>query len=165
MDTTSTVAVYEGLRVRLLDFVPVAPSPLAGGSLRSRGFKLFAGDFAPDKTDWSGAYGLFRLVGMVTSTAGLREAGQLEVMLFGRPRKVWDKQLEHYADAIDQAMKQFTDPRAGGLVFSRERSRDTLPPFPAPADREVVQIRLVYALVIYPQYLTALGTSFVPSTT
>lgn len=161
MDTASTPAIVDAVRARVLDFVPVAPSPLAGGSLRSRGFKLYASGAVPDAAGWSGAYGILRPMNLLTSAAGLRVAGDLELMLLARPRNPWGAQLEVYADAVDQAMHNVGSTDAAGtrgLFFTRGRSRDTLPPFPDPADREVVQVRLVYGVVVYPRSLTALGT-------
>lgn len=159
MDTTSTVAIYKGLTARLLDYVP--PS---GGSLRSRGMKMWAGGYAPDPTAYP--YGVLRLINNIaTAPAGIRLAASLELMLWGRGRPLWAERLEDYADVCDQAMHHMADPRAGGLVFTGARSRDTLPPLTEPVDREVVNIRCVYAVTIYPQFLTALGTPLQVSTT
>ena len=159
MDTATTTAIVDGLRARLLDFVPVAP--LTGGTLRSRGFKVYAVGAVPDVAGWTGAYAILRLMNLVTSTAGLRVRGDLELMLLARPRNPWGAQLEVYADVIDQALHQVAWRDAAGtrgLAFTGERSRDTLPPFPDPVDREVVQVRIVQGLTLYPRALTALGT-------
>lgn len=161
MDTTTSAALYEGVRTHLLDYVP--QGPLASQqTLRQSGHKVYA-DAPPD--DAAYPYSIIRFMGMVTDTGGMRERGQLEVMTFARPRKVWAAKIKTYCDIIDQAMHLLTDARGGALVLSRVRSRDTLPPPPSPADREVVQERQVYGVTVYPQYLTALGTSFSPSTT
>jgi hypothetical protein len=82
-----------------------------------------------------------------------RDLAELEVMLFARPRNQQDA-LERAADACDEAMLRYQERIGDGLVGCWGRSRSTMPPFTEPADREVVQIRLAYTLVIYPEYLT-----------
>lgn len=73
-------------------------------------------------------------------------------MLYGRPRSQ-AVTIEDAADVCDQAMLRYVD-SSSGLTFSRERQRDTLPPFIDPADREVVQIRLLYSVKTWPLLLT-----------
>lgn len=157
MDTNATRTVYDALRTRALTYVPPA-----GGTLQSRGFLLWSGGYAPDQTPPSGGWGLARLINNVTSDSGLRIAVDYEVMLFARPRKVWAERLEDYADAFDQAFHAVVwrdSTGAKGLAFTKNgRSRDTMPIFSDPVDREIVQIRLVYPVVVWPRYLTALGT-------
>lgn len=82
-----------------------------------------------------------------------RELAELEVMVFDRPRAMQSR-AESAADACDEAMIRYQEQIGDGLVGCWGRTRSTLPPMVEPADREVVQIRLSYTLVIYPQYLT-----------
>lgn len=159
MDTSATTAIVDAIRARILDFVPVAP--LTGGTLRSRGFKVYASGAVPDIAGWTGAYAILRLMNLVTSDAGLRVRGDVELMCMARPRNPWGAQLEVYADVIDQALHNVAwrdDAGTKGLAFMQSRTRDTLPPFPDPVDREVVQVRIVQGIVIWPQMLTAQGT-------
>ena len=160
IDTRSTGAIYGFFRARILTYDPPDGVGPVGGTLQSLGFKVHSGGYAPDAAQYP--YALIRLMNGVTSDAGLRVAADLEVMSFARPRVPWGERLEDYADVIDQALLHLAA-RDGtgvrGFAFTRDRSRDTLPPFPAPADREVVQVRQVFSFACWPQYLTQLGTA------
>jgi hypothetical protein len=146
-DTTSTAGMYQTLRTRLLTYQPPDSAP----TLASRLTDLFI-NAAPD--DVAYPYGTMRLLNRDEDGAynGDREATDLEVMLYHRPRaKAMD--LEACGDVCDQAMKGYAD-ATSGLLFSRSRQRDTLPQFPEPADREIVGIRLLYPVVAWPRLLT-----------
>jgi len=159
IDTSATKAMYGAFRTRLLGYVPVAPLPTVKLSERARPVRLYSGGWAPDTAPYP--YVLARFMNGDSATFMLRTPFDLELLLYDRPRAFADD-LEDVADVIDQAMKQFTarDPNGvRGLAFSRGRRRDTLPPFTNPADREVVAIRMVFSLVVYPQFLTVLGTA------
>jgi hypothetical protein len=81
-----------------------------------------------------------------------RDLIELEVMLFARPRSQ-QAAMEEAADACDEAMLRYQNLDAD-LVGNWGRLRNTLPVMTEPADREVVQIRLMYTLVVYPDHLT-----------
>lgn len=148
MSTASTDAIATTLRTHLLTFEPAPDAGTLGDVLGERLYR----DAAPDSPTYP--YGVMRLINRVVDGAynGDRESMDLEVQLFHRPRRA-TATLETAADRCDIAMQRYAD-ASDGLLFSRERTRDTLPPFPEPADREVVQIRLVYPLVAWPTYLT-----------
>jgi hypothetical protein len=157
IDTSSTAAIYGAFKTRITGFAPVAP--LIGGTLASRNVHWYSGGWAPDTAPYP--YVLARFMNGDSSTFMLRTPVDLELLLYARPRAQAEA-LENIADVIDQAMKQFTSrdlTGSGGLAFSRGRRRDTLPPFSSPADRELVAIRMVFSLVLYPQFLTVMGTS------
>jgi len=150
MDTTSTAGIVKALRAHLLAFDPPGAQGPASAVLADRLYMA-----QPDTLAYP--YGLIRLMGRTVTPGshGERETADLEIMLHERPRRLLER-LEGIADAFDQAMQRYTAADAGhtlGIVFSRVRRRDTLPPFSNPADRDVAQIRLVYPLTIWPGFL------------
>lgn len=146
LDTNSTADVLELVRDRILNFAPIVGDPLET-AIDGRLYQVQA----PDNSAFP--HGVMRFINRVGNGDARRENVDLEVMLFDRPR-TRAKNLEDVADLFDQAMVGWVA-SSSGLVFSRgTRSRDTLPPFADPADREVVQIRLIYPLTMYVNYLT-----------
>ena len=90
---------------------------------------------------------------------GLRLDGSLEIQIYGKPY-TQQENVNAVADLFEQAMLLWIGNAAGqGLVFSHGTQRDQLPPGPAPIDSEVVTVRLLYTLAIWPQYLTSIATS------
>lgn len=162
MNTDSTADVMKGLRAYLLGFAPMGGGDTLGARLSvvpegspARPNRLYIVN-VPDVLVYP--YGIMRWMDPETSgaTRGNRMAGELETILYHRPRgKAQD--LEHAADVYQQAMREFAD-ATDGLVFSRAGRRNTLPPFQDPADREVVMIRLVNDLVVWPNFLTQYDT-------
>lgn len=151
MDTTSTVAFAKELQAHLLGFTPTTGA-LAGLTLQTRlGGRLY--QVAPPDT-LTYPFGLMRLMGRRIDGAynGARETMDVEVQLYRRPRSAL-QDLETDADLCDLAMQRYVASDALGIVFGRQRQRDTLPPFTDLADREVVTIRLVYPLVTWPAWL------------
>ena len=151
MSAATTEALYKALRTQILDFVAEgSPTPdTLATSLTGQGIYAVQG---PDEVTYP--YGVMRLQNRRTSGEynGERETVDLELLLFHRPRNE-QYPLEGLADIADEAMLRYVD-NSAGLVFSRERQRDTLPAGTGPADREVVAIRCLYPLTIWPQYLT-----------
>lgn len=159
MSLDSTPDIEAALRTRLLTFSPRAGLPLAdvlGAAVGTSGADgaLFW-EAAPDTvTTKTPRWGVLRLQNRRSDGDGAeREVAEFEVALFARPRSQ-KVTLEQCADLCDQAMLRYTETTTGGLIGCWGRLRSTLPPFPSPADAEVVQIRIVYSLVIYPAYLT-----------
>lgn len=163
--STSTSAIEDTLRARLLTFVPLAGDGLVavlGVATEGSGVdgKLYWRN-APDKIDSIGKnpvtgainYGIMALKNRRRDAEQAeREMADFEVMLFGRP----DKQkatLELAADIIEQAMLRYVDGTVG-LLGCWGSLRNALPPFASPADRDVVQIQLVFTLVLWPAYKT-----------
>lgn len=156
MSTTTTDLLETQLRNKLLDFVP-----LSGATLRARlggGNGRLWKDGAPDNAAYP--FGVMRLINRLSRGEynSERETFDLELMLYGRPRTN-AAAVEDAADVADQAMLRYKDASGGALTFSRARQRDTLPAFADPADREVVQVRLVYGLVVWSVLFTQYSTS------
>lgn len=86
--------------------------------------------------------------------ANLRETFDLEVMCYGRPRST-EQAVEADAEAALVSLLTWRESGAAvGLSFARTWSKTTLPPPPAPADRELVTVRVVVSCVSWPAYLT-----------
>lgn len=160
MSTDSTSAIEVTLRQRLLTF-----TPLSGDTLTTTLGVMDGGNGAdgrlfwrrpPDNIDASAKpvrYGVLALKNRRRDAEQAeRELAEFEVMLFARP----DSQraaLEAAADVIEQAMLRYKD-NSTGLMGVWAGLRNSLPPFPSPADRDVVQIQLVFTLVLWPAYKT-----------
>lgn len=154
MSTDSTSDLENAIRTRLLTFSPLAGLPLAdvlGTTVSGAGSdgKLFW-DAAPDNA--GPRWGVLQLKNRRSDGDGQeKELAELELMLFARPRSQ-KATLEQCADLCDQAMLRYVD-ATSGVIGCWSRLRSTLPPFVSPADTEVVQIRCVYTLVLWPAYL------------
>jgi hypothetical protein len=153
-DTRSTTGLYAMLRDSMRAFT----DPQAR-SLTTLQVPIYNGT-GPSQIDWSHPYGVCRLYNRATSgdTHGQRESMNMELAFFGRPRGTAAALVEQAGDVIDGWLLQYRS-AAAGLAFSKGRTRDTLPPFADPADREVYQIRIVASLVVWPQLLTQYLTS------
>lgn len=92
---------------------------------------------------------------------GIRQVCPLEVQLYGRPTSQ-QPVLNDIADLIDQAMLSLVH-SAQGLMFQQARQRSTLPPAGPPADSDTVTIRLVYTLIVWPQYLYRITHGLAPA--
>lgn len=147
--TATTAAIYALLRETALAF-----EDLTGDSLTSLGVPMYIGT-GPAAPDWARPYVIMRLFNRTTSgnTHGQREEMQLELQVFGRPRGVQAQPVEQVGDILDGWLLQYRSAVAG-LMFSKSRTRDTLPTFSDPADREVYQIRLVAAVTVWSQLFT-----------
>lgn len=151
MSSATTEAVYDTIRTRLFGFDRegggATPVPLS--SALTGGLYIVQ---PPDNVVYP--YGVMRLQGRETSGDynGDRETMECEVLLFDRHRGD-QMTLENIADWCDEALLRYKNV-ANGLMFTRSRQRDSLPPGINPTDHEVVGIRLVYPFVVWPQYLT-----------
>lgn len=143
MATTSTNAMLDQIRTRLLSFSTNALSTALGGRLWL--------DAAPDQAVFP--YGVMRVVDNTQSTEydANRYVIQLELMIYGNKRSQ-AAAVEDAADYADQAMNDYVD-AASGIMWARNRTRATTPATDDPAYRETASVRLVYELVVYPLYL------------
>ena len=158
MSTDSSDNLHTQIRNQLLTFVPKGGGSTlntALGGVGTNDGRLYKSQ-APDTVAYP--FGVMRMINRLTGGEynGEREAFDLEIMLFGRPRSQ-GKTIEDAADLFDQAMLRYRD-GSSGAIFSRSRQRDTMPAPVDPADREVVQIRLAYSCKAWPLYLTKYST-------
>lgn len=150
MSTTSTAAIYTQLRNRVLGFIPVNGNPVSG-SLGSRLYVMQSPDVSQTTTF---PYAVMRLSNNKTNVGGAtdRQEMDLEIQLYSKPRSQ-QAVLENIADTIDASLLRYTD-ASSGLMFSRNRTRDSIKPLGEPVDREIVTIYLSYHLIVWPVYLT-----------
>lgn len=156
----STTGIETTLRTQLLGHVSLTDeqtlADVLGRQATGNGSDgVLFWDVAPDNiTKTIPRWGVLRLQNRRADGSDGQDAetAELEVMLFGRGRQ-FKATIERCADMCDEAMLRFDD-RTTDLVHCWNRLRSTLPPFSAPADTEVVQIRTVYSLRLYPENLT-----------
>jgi len=150
--TASTHDLIVLLRTRLLTFTPAQ-----GATLSSRlGGRLYyeqapaTGSVAPTYP-----YATYRLTNRIESDgySGMRETGDVEVLFYGRPRGTQLWTVEGCADVVDEALLDW-NAVSEGIAFSRFRTRDTLPIPPDPMDRDLVIVRCLYPVVLWPTYRT-----------
>ena len=150
MSAATSRALYQTLTDQILDFVGLGtPTP---DTLRTTlGGRFYLG-VAPDSP--TVPYGIVRLVNAQTRAdyQGDCQNVDLEILLYHRPRsKALD--LEDIADLVDQALLRYLS-NVEGIIFARERFRDTLPVGVPPAERDVCGIRLLFSLIVWPAWLT-----------
>ncbi len=152
--TTSTEVMVTTLRTRLLDFQALgSPTPSTLSSvLQGQGIYYVQGPAKVSAATFPYAIMLLGTRERAGEYMGEREQVELELQFFGRPRSE-QYTIEGYADVADQALLRYED-TSSGVMFSGASRRDTLPVFPPPADREVVAVRCVYDLVVWPVFLT-----------
>lgn len=150
--SASTEALVGLIRTRLLTFVPTTTSTLT---------TLLGGRLYYDQAPAAGSttlypYATYRLINRLETDgyAGMRESGDVELLLFGKPRGTQQWTVERCADVADEALLAWRDVSAG-LAFSRFRVRDSLPIPPDPMDRDLVMVRCLYPVVLWPTYRTA----------
>jgi hypothetical protein len=158
----STAGLLASLRTRLLTFERLEGESLAdilgttenGAGIDGKLYLVQAPDNITKPENSPSRWGVMRIKNRRTggTEQSARDLIELEVMLFARPRSQ-QAAMEEAADACDEAMLRYQNLDAD-LVGNWGRLRNTLPVMTEPADREVVQIRLMYTLVVYPDHLT-----------
>lgn len=146
--TTSTPRLFQLLRAHILAFQgPDGKSPAdelgAGATAR-----LYYAQ-APAKQEFP--FAVCRFINGRT-TMGVRKAVDAEIIIYDRPR-ARQVAAEQLADYFEGALQGFRS-SAAGFVMTSAPDRDTLPITPSPGDAEMVQIRLLVPMIVYPQYLT-----------
>lgn len=157
MSTASWTGVLQIARQRLLTFVP----PLSAATLATRlgatstgsgsDGKLFL-DMAPDTID--GLWGILRLIDAPVQgfDGGNLIRAQLELMLYGRPRRM-AAQVRACADVAQQAWRHYSYTEVNGVfIADAVTSRFTIP-YQEPADRELVAERLLLPFRVVPSFL------------
>ena len=91
--------------------------------------------------------------------ARLREASELLVMLYDRPRAKLAA-LERVADIVEESLLHYnTDTGIGHLTVRGVVSRETLPVYTSPENREIVSVRVVISLTWWPLYRSQLAVA------
>lgn len=150
MSTASTDALYATIRTRILTW-PDPTDHVTVQALVSDLYRISAPDTA------SGVYGVMMLglQKIVDGAEGIKETAQLEVMLFGRPRKS-QAIVEGIGDRVVGALTGWRD-GSSGLLYTTDARAQSMPAFNAPADRELVQVRVTATLKMFPVFLTRLS--------
>lgn len=148
MATTSTAAVIQQVRSRLLAFVPASGTTLSV----KLGGKLYIGK-APDNATVF-PYGVMRLINQRQPGAynGDREEADVEFLVYGNTM-AQAQAIEDAADVADQALLRYKD-ASSGLVFARSRLRDSVSPSEDPAVGQFLAVRCLYSVSIWPIFLT-----------
>lgn len=144
---SKTSLLYGTIRTRLLTFtpkvVPTLQSRLTGG-LHTHS--------APDNA--TGLYGTIRLDGRRTGQlddGALEETGNLQIHLFARDRSKLAA-VEDAMDVVEEALLRWSTTSAGWFMTRSVASRITAPPYPAPANAEIVHVRGVWRYTWWPDY-------------
>jgi hypothetical protein len=146
--TNTTVAILTALRNFLLNWSSPEDGKKLSNILDVRLYQVRA----PDNTVFP--YGTLRLSTRNDGgNNGIRLDGSLEIQLYGRPFTM-QPDVYRAADLCDQAMLASRESGAG-FVITRTSQRDALPVGTTPVDSEVVGVRLVYSLIIWPTFLTS----------
>jgi hypothetical protein len=150
--SASTQAIVTLIQQRLLSFTPstsIALTTRLGGRLYYDQAPA-AGSVSPTYP-----YATYRLTNRIESEGygGMRETGDVELLFYGRPRGTQLWTLEGCADVADEALLDWNDVTAG-IAFSRFRVRDLLPMPLDGMDRDLVTVRCLYPVVLWPTYRT-----------
>lgn len=150
MSTTTSKAVVDAIRTRLLGF-----TPKTGSTLNTLlGGRLYTVQ-APDEPVYPYAVLTYTNRVQTDGYGGLREMGDLEILIHARPRgQQWA--AETIADTVQQAVLRWANSEANpdGLIFTRHCRRDQVPPMGSPMDRELVVVRVLVPVVVWPRLFT-----------
>src|SRR6185437_5130769 len=127
MSTVSTIAIAQEVRAQLLGFTPIDGSPTLGAALSGQ---LWIED-APDTA--VAPYGVLRYRELSAGGADgdIRRVAQLELMLYSRPAST-RAAIRQAGDVAEQPLHTYA----------------------APADRELVAVRVLAQCYLYPRFLT-----------
>lgn len=149
--TVSTDALYVLLRNRLLN-TPDPDGQTLAAALSGRLWRIAA----PDTATYP--YGLMTLKSpqLVPDSDGLKMTADLEVLFFGRPRSS-QAEIEALGDRAVAVLMTYRD-TSSGLVYVASATSESLPEFPAPADANIVQVRVLAKLHYWPVFLSRLAS-------
>jgi hypothetical protein len=154
MTTLSTDALYVQLRNRLLSYVDPDGHTLQDATVGIGG-RLYRVR-APDNALFPYGVMTLRQPQKPDGDGPIKLVMDLEVLLFGRQRAT-QATVEAYGDRAVQALETYRD-GSSGLVFFESAYSETLPPFPAPADQDIVQVRVMARMHCYPLFLSRVAT-------
>lgn len=148
---TRTATLYGVLADRLLTYQP-AGHPTLNTVLGGRVYALEP----PENAAFPLA--TLRLFGRRTGggdDGAIREDGSIEVQIMARPRSQ-SPQVDLAADIVEEAWFKWYDADAR-LMIRRMVSRETLAPFQAAENREIVRVRAVWTYTWWPEYRAQLA--------
>jgi hypothetical protein len=153
MSTASQVATLQVLRTRLLSYTPSGGQSGATrlGTLSGSASdgKLYIAQ-APDTVTYP--YGVLRWADyrQLGDDGGYLRRAVVELQLFHRPR-AQESALMAIADQFERALRKW-GPASGDVLHVYDLTRQTVH-YDAPADRELVQERLLITVGALPSYL------------
>lgn len=151
-----TTNLYGAIRTRILGFDPTGADVTLASALLTGGLHTLApGDNAVFP------YGALRLQNRRNGgrdDSSLSEEGQLELLLFGRPRGQLIT-IERVADIAEEALLNWHTDAVGWFTVREMENRTTMPYYPKPADNEIVQVRVVWRYTWWPTYRTQYGVA------
>lgn len=157
-NTGSWLGVQRLIRTRLLGFTSISGgsslATLIGSTTSGSGSdgKIFLNQ-APD--DVTGFWAILRVIDDPKDGADgrLMIRATAELQLFGRPRRV-QAQVEAMADLVEEAWMNFSHTEIDGHLSAMGVSNRFAVPYESdPADRELVQVRLLLYFRCVPQFL------------
>lgn len=154
MSTVSTDALYIQLRNRILTFVDPDGNTLADPTVGVGG-RIYRVR-APDNVTFPYGVMILRAPQKPDGQGKIKLVMDLEIMFFGRVRAT-QATVEAYGDRAMQSLIGYSD-GSSGLVFVEYATSESLPPFGAPADQDVVQVRVLARVHSYPLFLSRLST-------
>ena len=164
-DTQSTDGLLDIIRTRLLTFVPMGAD---NRTLRERlgtygvnavprlWLETVPDDVSEDQSTRVTLWGLMQVIParQAGDDGGFMRRGELEVQLFGRPRRA-AAEISVMADLVEQALFGWLHHSTeGGYIQTLEGLTRTKIEYETPADRELGQINLRVRISYAPQFLT-----------
>ena len=164
-NTESTDGLLEIIRQRLLTFVPSgSDTRTLGDRLGTYGvnavprlwLEVVPDDVSEDQSTRVNLWGLMQMIParQAGDDGGFMRRGELEVQLFGRPRRA-ASEISAMADLVEQALFQWLNHTTeGGYIQPLEGLTRTKIEYSEPADREMGQINLRVRISYAPTFLT-----------
>ena len=150
MSTVSYDAIYTTLRNRLMNYtdgVTTMASLVGGPGDTARIFQ----NTVPDVATFP--YIVFRITSDDDSNMQSRIQGNIEIMVYDRPRSQMRRQRT-LSDLVDKALRQFgAGSTLTGYFRITGRTRGDVPQGSGEADREVVTTRFLFTFFAWPHYL------------
>jgi len=157
MSTASWTGCKAIIRNRLLTFAPTGGGTTLATRLGSTSTgsgsdgKLFH-DQAPDKL--TGLWAVMRIIDAPVTgfDGGFLVRATAELQIFGRPRQM-AAQVEAAADVVMEAFNLWSYTEVGGVLIADKVTNRFTVPYEEPADRELVQVRLLLPFRASPIFL------------
>jgi hypothetical protein len=146
--TVSTAAIEDAIRARVLAFA----DPLGAVVGDYIGTRLYI-DAPPATVTFPHAVMRYLPTFQDPDMSEERIQAELEIQVYGRT-DAQRLRVKAVGDLIEQAFLRWRHNDSGdGLIFTRTRLRQPLPPASAPADSEVSGERHLISLVVWPHFL------------
>jgi hypothetical protein len=168
-NTASTDGMLAIIRTRLLTFVPMGDDDrtlldrlgtYGVSNVPRLWLETVPDDVSEDQSSQVTLWGLMQVIParQAGDDGGYMRRGELEVQLFGRPRRA-AAEVSAMADLVEQALFRWINyADQGGYIKPQEGLTRTKIEYDTPADRELAQINLRVRISYAPQFLTRYST-------